>query len=356
MKTKVPTSFAKTLAEATKKLTKDSDAVAEVKGQDYREGSRDLLANFRQSAVEAGLSPLQVWLVFFNKHRAAIANYIKTGGKSQSEPIHERFIDVFNYVRLGWLLMVEAEVERGLLDEVGRLPEDGEPPAFHFLGLGAEVETRDEPETPWVRSKFLKMFEGDQDHARDYGVSIRIEGRNEIYSSKDRHGAYLWRPVQPSTSPVSTEAKPISENVTAPPSGAALISLEELSSIVNRHGEMTEEEKEEQRRSFVYGNTKLANESVTRALVDEVAAQAPFDLVPGDEIEVKDDNSSDAWKKARLLRHSVANRGLYPFVDYGEFVMTESVPGLMNEVYSERDPDGNMLWRRIPRPPSPETK
>lgn len=31
--------------------------------------------------------------------------------------------------------------------------------------------------------------------------------------------------------------------------------------------------KEEQRRSFVYGNTKLHNDNITRELVDEVAEQ-----------------------------------------------------------------------------------
>ena len=34
---------------------------------------------------------------------------------------------------------------------------------------------------------------------------------------------------------------------------------------------MTEEEKEEQRRSWAYGNTKLSNPAITREMVDEVA-------------------------------------------------------------------------------------
>jgi len=35
---------------------------------------------------------------------------------------------------------------------------------------------------------------------------------------------------------------------------------------------MTKEQREEQRRSFVYGNTKIENELITRQMVDEQAA------------------------------------------------------------------------------------
>lgn len=40
---------------------------------------------------------------------------------------------------------------------------------------------------------------------------------------------------------------------------------------------MTPEQREAQRRSFVYGNVKLANDKITRELVDEVADSS----VPG---------------------------------------------------------------------------
>ena len=38
-----------------------------------------------------------------------------------------------------------------------------------------------------------------------------------------------------------------------------------------RGGSMTHEEREEQRRSFAYGNANLANEAVTREMVDDAA-------------------------------------------------------------------------------------
>ncbi len=47
-------------------------------------------------------------------------------------------------------------------------------------------------------------------------------------------------------------------------------SLDELLEAA-RHIEMTDEEREEQRRSFVYGNLNIENPRVTRELVDRVA-------------------------------------------------------------------------------------
>ena len=38
-----------------------------------------------------------------------------------------------------------------------------------------------------------------------------------------------------------------------------------------RHRVMTPEEKEEQRRSFAYGNTKIENPRITREMVDQAA-------------------------------------------------------------------------------------
>lgn len=46
--------------------------------------------------------------------------------------------------------------------------------------------------------------------------------------------------------------------------------LEELLGTV-KDAKMTEDEKEEQRRSWAFGNTALSNPAVTREMVDEVA-------------------------------------------------------------------------------------
>ena len=50
----------------------------------------------------------------------------------------------------------------------------------------------------------------------------------------------------------------------------AKTALEELIEAARTHA-MTDEEREEQRRSFVYGNCSISNPDVTRELVDEVA-------------------------------------------------------------------------------------
>lgn len=85
-------------------LWEKADEVALVKGTDYTKGSSDRGANFRTSAADAGITALQAWLVFIGKHHAAVISYVQSGGKSESEPILMRFVDLANYIRLGWLL------------------------------------------------------------------------------------------------------------------------------------------------------------------------------------------------------------------------------------------------------------
>ena len=44
-----------------------------------------------------------------------------------------------------------------------------------------------------------------------------------------------------------------------------------------KKAELTSEEKEAQRRSFAYGNTKIENDRITRELVDQVADRIATD-------------------------------------------------------------------------------
>jgi len=54
--------------------------------------------------------------------------------------------------------------------------------------------------------------------------------------------------------------------------------MEELPALLTRSPrELTPTQKEEQRRSFVYGNTKIENKTVTRKLVNEVAEKLAKD-------------------------------------------------------------------------------
>ncbi len=75
------------------------DTILKTKGADYTRHDADRLANFKRTAEGIGLSPLQVWAVFANKHWDAIMAFIKTG-KAESEAIEGRFDDMHNYLYL----------------------------------------------------------------------------------------------------------------------------------------------------------------------------------------------------------------------------------------------------------------
>jgi hypothetical protein len=81
--------------------------VSKVKGQDYTVGSEDVLENFKAVAKRTGLSPEKVLAIYLMKHQDAIANYIRTGGQSESEPIEMRIVDNINYLCLLWGLINE---------------------------------------------------------------------------------------------------------------------------------------------------------------------------------------------------------------------------------------------------------
>lgn len=83
------------------------------KGDDYTEGNRetDPLYNFKTLAKELGLTPEQVWAVYWRKHVSAILNFAK-GGRVESEPIRERIKDAINYLLL-FSLMVQGKSSEG---------------------------------------------------------------------------------------------------------------------------------------------------------------------------------------------------------------------------------------------------
>jgi hypothetical protein len=54
--------------------------------------------------------------------------------------------------------------------------------------------------------------------------------------------------------------------------GSTIMTLEDLVE-AGRNVRMTEQDQEAQRRSFVYGNTKIENDVITRETVDEAALE-----------------------------------------------------------------------------------
>lgn len=95
--------------ELMDKTFNDCLELARIKGADYTKGSQDALANFKEGGLSIGIDPKRVNWIFMNKHYQAITNYIKTDGKSQSEPIEERIKDMINYLVLLHGLIVEEQ-------------------------------------------------------------------------------------------------------------------------------------------------------------------------------------------------------------------------------------------------------
>lgn len=77
------------------------------KGADYTAGG-DRLDNFKQVAKDLGLTPLQVWAVYFRKHIIAIQKFVRSG-ELADEILQSRFADARNYLDLGWALVSEDE-------------------------------------------------------------------------------------------------------------------------------------------------------------------------------------------------------------------------------------------------------
>ena len=82
------------------------DELLIVKGKDYTRHEEDRLSNFKRSGIALGLSSIQVWAIFINKHIDAVMAYVKTG-RTESESIQGRLDDIVNYCYLGEALIRE---------------------------------------------------------------------------------------------------------------------------------------------------------------------------------------------------------------------------------------------------------
>jgi len=85
----------------------EQDKLLDIKGHDYTQGNGDRLFNFKEVATMTGLTPLQVWSIYWLKHVFAICTFVKDG-KVRSEAIDSRFYDENNYNLLGLALIQEA--------------------------------------------------------------------------------------------------------------------------------------------------------------------------------------------------------------------------------------------------------
>lgn len=90
-------------------LLTEALSVMAAKRPGYTVGSADRLANFKAVATRSGLTPQQVWLVYFLKHIDAIQSIMAKPELPVSEAPRGRFIDAINYLLLGYELWEEQQ-------------------------------------------------------------------------------------------------------------------------------------------------------------------------------------------------------------------------------------------------------
>lgn len=78
-------------------------AMFKAKNVEYRNGGEHL-SNFLEVASDLGVTPLQVWAIFADKHWRAILNYVRTGQQG-AEGIESRMLDMAVYAKLGRMLV-----------------------------------------------------------------------------------------------------------------------------------------------------------------------------------------------------------------------------------------------------------
>lgn len=70
-------------------------------------GNQDVLHNFKTVAQRVGVTPGQVWAVYFLKHIDAITSIMCAPDLPVSEAPIGRFADAVNYLKLGYALHKE---------------------------------------------------------------------------------------------------------------------------------------------------------------------------------------------------------------------------------------------------------
>lgn len=106
----------------------------------YTGGNEDVLTNFKRVAERTGLTPGQVWCVYFLKHIDAITSIMSRPDLPVSEAPIGRFGDAMNYLELGWALYNETREE-----DAGK---SGRASGVQEEGGGTPAQTPQEPEIP----------------------------------------------------------------------------------------------------------------------------------------------------------------------------------------------------------------
>ena len=99
----------KTYLSVSEILHSVATGIANAKRPAYTIGSDDVLRNFKSVAERIGVTPMQVWAVYFLKHIDAISALAKSEAIPQAEAIEGRFADALNYLDLGYALYKEKQ-------------------------------------------------------------------------------------------------------------------------------------------------------------------------------------------------------------------------------------------------------
>lgn len=94
--------------ELKKYILDNCQNIMNQKQPEYTNENSDVLHNFKTTAENLGLSPQEVWAVFFYKHVQAILSHAHNPDMHQAEPIQSRYADAINYLYLGYALYLES--------------------------------------------------------------------------------------------------------------------------------------------------------------------------------------------------------------------------------------------------------
>jgi len=92
------------LSKALDYMAKD---VMKSKGPEYTQEDKDVLANFKNTAVRLNTTELKVWGAFFDKQISSIYAHLNNVNLKKAETIESRFVDIINYCHLGLALFKE---------------------------------------------------------------------------------------------------------------------------------------------------------------------------------------------------------------------------------------------------------
>jgi hypothetical protein len=131
------------MQEIEEDLFEQIRSIRRTKGREYAT-DEDTLADFKEVAAEAGISPLQCWATYVKKHERAIDTFIREG-EVKSEAIEGRILDVIVYHLLLLGLVEDLGGKPSLPTQLAAVDELREPvdhcQATYVQGPGQSIQT-----------------------------------------------------------------------------------------------------------------------------------------------------------------------------------------------------------------------